>query len=188
MSTSHLVMGELTDFLTGQTLPDTHDERILQTIARFLVEEKGYAKTEIESRQVMRVSVDGKSGVLTVHFVIRINGTAAVLIMYGPGSVVTRQRPTLAVARLFEPHVIPYAMITNGTEADFMDVGTGKVIGNDLNSIFARSDAMAQITKRISKMPPDRLSPARREKEERILYTMDILTHNECSEYVCPIR
>ena len=183
MSTSHLIMGELTDYLTGQNLPDTHDERILQKIARFLVEEKGYAKTDILSRQLMRVSVNGKTGVLSVHFIIRINNFAFAVIMFGPGSVVTRQRPSLAVARLFGEDIIPYVMVTNGTDANFMDAKTGKVIGKELNCIFSKTEALAKT----GTITPEVLSPARREKEERILYAMDILTHYECSEYVCSL-
>ena len=184
MGTSHLIMGELTDYLTGQTLPDTHDERILQKIARFLVEEKGFAKTDILSRQPMQVSVDGKTGTLNVHFTLQIKNFAFAVIMYGPGSIVTRQRPTLAVARLLKAHVIPYSMITNGTEANLLDANTGKRIGSDLNSMPSKTAALAQM-KSISR---NTLSPERRQKEERILYAMDILTHAECSEYVCSLR
>ncbi|MEZ4565591.1 MAG: hypothetical protein R2860_01040 [Desulfobacterales bacterium] len=56
MGTSHLIMGILTDYLTGQTLPDTHDERILQKVARFLVDDKGYDKADIFARKTMTVA------------------------------------------------------------------------------------------------------------------------------------
>ncbi|MEZ4550314.1 MAG: hypothetical protein R2874_07520 [Desulfobacterales bacterium] len=60
MGTSHLIMGILTDYLTGQTLPDTHDERILQKVARFLVDDKGYDKADIFARKTMTVAVPAK--------------------------------------------------------------------------------------------------------------------------------
>jgi len=41
----HLILGELTDVITGRTLPDTHDERYRQKIARLLLEEKGYSRS-----------------------------------------------------------------------------------------------------------------------------------------------
>jgi len=53
MGTGHLIMGKLTDHLTGRTLPDTHDEQLIQKISRFLVEEKGYSKNDILSRRKM---------------------------------------------------------------------------------------------------------------------------------------
>ena len=44
MAGHHLILGEITDFITGKTIEDTHDERYRQKIAKFLVNEKGYDK------------------------------------------------------------------------------------------------------------------------------------------------
>lgn len=183
MGTSHLIMGELTDYLTDQTLPDTHDERILQKISRFLIENKGYFKTDFLTRRKMSVTVSGKTGTVTVHFIVRINDISCAVIMYGPGSIVTRQRGTIAVARLFEDYIIPYSMITNGTEAIFMDSGTGKTIGKDMDSFFSREAAADHL----KSLDLETLTKERQEKEQRILYTMDILTEAECTDYACRI-
>ena len=51
MGTSHLIMGQTTDYITGLTVPDTHDERIIQRISRLLVEEKHFSKNEISIRE-----------------------------------------------------------------------------------------------------------------------------------------
>ena len=40
MNGHHLILGELDDFVTGQRLADTHDERYRQRLSRLLVEEK----------------------------------------------------------------------------------------------------------------------------------------------------
>lgn len=181
MGTSHLVMGELTDYLTGQTLPDTHDERLIQNISRFLVEDKGFSKNDILTRQKMSVTIGKKTGMITVHFIIQIDQIAFVVVMYGPGSIVTRQRPTISVARLFGDSIIPYAIITNGKEANLMETKSGKVIGKDLNSIFSKDEAIDLL----KNFHLGTLTTERREKEQRILYTMDILTENECKEFTC---
>jgi len=184
MGTSHLVMGELTDYLTGQSLPDTHDERLIQKISRFLVEGKGFSKKDILSRQKMTVTVDDKKGTVTVHFIIRVNNISFAVVLYGPGSIVTRQRPTIAVARLLEKeYIIPYCLITNGKEANLMETKTGKVIEKDLNSIFSKDESIALL----KDFHIETLTNDRREKEQRILYTMDILTENECKEFVCKV-
>ncbi len=183
MGTSHLVMGELTDYLTGQTLPDTHDERLIQNISRFLIEDKGFSKKDILSRQKMSLTIDGLTGTITVYFVIRIDQVSFAVIMYGPGSIVTRQRPTLSIARLFGDSVIPFAIITNGKEANLLETKSGKVIGKDLNSIFSKAEALALL----KSIDLETLSNERREKEQRILYTMEILTENECKDYVCKL-
>jgi type I restriction and modification enzyme subunit R-like protein len=184
MGTSHLVMGELSDYLTEDKLPDTHDERLIQKISRFLVEGKGFSKEDILSRQKMTVTVDDKKGTVTVHFIIRVNNISFAVVLYGPGSIVTRQRPTIAVARLLEKEsIIPYCVITNGNEANLIDTQTGKVIGKEMNSLFSKNKAI-ELLKNFS---PAVLKDDRREKEKRILYTMEILTENECKEFVCKL-
>ncbi|MDA8403374.1 MAG: type I restriction enzyme HsdR N-terminal domain-containing protein, partial [Desulfobacteraceae bacterium] len=145
MGTSHLIMGTATDYITGQTVPDTHDERILQAISRFLVEEKHFAKNEISTREKLVLTVDGKTGTVTVNFVIRISDRAFALVMYGPGSIVTRQRPALAAARLISPQVIPVSVITNGDDALVMDSVSGQVIGKGMESLPSRDEAILKL-------------------------------------------
>ena len=60
----HLIMGELTDYLTGRPLADTHDERFRQKIARHLVEVCGYEKNQIESGRQITVKAGSKTGLL----------------------------------------------------------------------------------------------------------------------------
>ncbi|MBC2715462.1 MAG: type I restriction enzyme HsdR N-terminal domain-containing protein [Desulfobacteraceae bacterium] len=183
MGTSYLVMGELTDFITGQILPDTHDERLIQKISRFLVKDRGYSVNDILTRRKMSLTVDGKTGSIMIHFIIHIDHRPFAVIMYGPGSIVTRQRPTIAVARIFTDYMIPFCVITNGEEANLMDTKSGKVIGKNLGSIFSRKEASALL----KDIHLETLTKERREKEQRILYTMDILTENECRDFTCQI-
>ena len=44
MQGHHLILGELVDFITGETIRDTHDERFRQNLARMLVNQKGFMK------------------------------------------------------------------------------------------------------------------------------------------------
>ena len=60
MNGHHLILGELTDFITGETLKDTHDERHRQKIARLLIRRLGYFKEDIEPRKPLVVCVDDK--------------------------------------------------------------------------------------------------------------------------------
>jgi hypothetical protein len=45
----HIVYGTCADYVTGEILTDTDDERIRQSIFRLLVDEKGYSKEELEA-------------------------------------------------------------------------------------------------------------------------------------------
>lgn len=56
----HLVMGELTDFLTGRTIADTHDERYHQKLARHLVQALGYTKDQVRQKKRLRFVPAGR--------------------------------------------------------------------------------------------------------------------------------
>ena len=181
MGTSHLILGQTTDYITGLNVPDTHDERIIQTLSRFLVEEKYFTKNEISTREKLTLTVDGKTGTVTVNFVIRIDQLALAVIMYGPGSIVTRQRPTLAAARLIAPHIVPISAITNGTDALIMDTVSGQVSGKGMGSLPNREEAIGKL----KDFQPVSISEERRDKEKRILFAMEILTEKECLDFTC---
>jgi hypothetical protein len=183
MGTGHLVLGETTDYITGRMIPDTHDERIRQAVSNLLIEVKGFQKTEVQTRQTLTLTVDQKTGLIPVDFIIRLSDKACMIIMYGPGSLVTRQRPTLAAARLMDDHVIPFSVITNGMDAITMESESGRIIGEGLETIPTREE----LAKKMKHVVLQRISDDRREKEQRILFAMEVLTQQECSEYTCQL-
>ncbi|MGM0453508.1 MAG: type I restriction enzyme HsdR N-terminal domain-containing protein [Thermodesulfobacteriota bacterium] len=181
MGGSHLVFGTTTDYITGQSLTDTHDERIRQQIARFLVEQKGYAKSDIECRVPLSLNVDGDFAVAMVDFVIRLENRAFAVIVYGPGSLVSRERAAVAAARLIENYVVPYTVVSNGEDAEVMDTATGKVVGEGRDAVFSKAQALSML----ENMTFHTLDEKRRKKQERILFAMDVMTRRECESYVC---
>ena len=183
MGHGQLIFGKTIDFITGETIADTVDERARQKIARFLVEKKGYDRPDIDTRVQIDLCVDGDSGSAVVDFVIRIHSRAVMLILFGPGSLVTRERITISAARLLESYVIPHAVITNGEDAEVMETRTGRVIGWGLDAIFTKDE----IAGRFSDLIFESLPESRREKERRILFAMDVLTRRECDEFTCKI-
>ncbi|MEW6078411.1 MAG: type I restriction enzyme HsdR N-terminal domain-containing protein [Thermodesulfobacteriota bacterium] len=181
MGRHHLVLGELTDYVTGRTMVDTHDERARQAIARMLVDEKGYDRADLTVGTTLPLTVNGQSGTVRVDFVVGLNGRAVMAVIYGPGAIVSRQRPALAAARLLEPYVIPRTVISNGREAHVMDTRTGKVIAEGLDAIPSKQDLLTKM----DLLTFDTLSPDRIDKERRILFCMEVLSEKECDEYVC---
>jgi predicted type IV restriction endonuclease len=183
VSTHHLILGETVDFITGETIIDTHDERARQKIARFLVEEKGYSKDDIQVRGEIPLNVDGNRATSRVDFVIRLDGRAFAIIIFGPGSLVTRERSTLAAARLVESYAVPFAVVTNGKDAEVLETRSGHVIAEGLEAIPSKGEALERIrTLTFEKVPENRL-----EKEERILYVFDVLAERECDEFTCSL-
>lgn len=178
MGGHHLILGELVDFITGETLTDTHDERYRQEIARLLVTRKGYLKNEIKPRLELVIKVDDKRGVTKIDFVITIAGKVGMIIKYGPGSLVTRHRPALAAARLVVPYQVPVVVVTNGKDAEILDGSTGKVIKSGLEFIPSR----AELIHRVEENHFDPISAKRAEMEARIIYAFEIDGSCRCDD------
>jgi len=183
MGGHHLIMGTLDDYLTGEPLEDTHDERYRQKIARFLVIEKGYDKADIKPRHQLIVSAGSRKGKLWVDFLISVEHRTAMMVKYAPGSLVTRYRSTLAMSRLVDTAQIPVVVVTNGETADIMDGKTGKVTASGFEGIPSRNDLANHATRSVS-VP---VSAERAEMEARIVYACEIEGSCPCDDTTCRI-
>jgi hypothetical protein len=136
MGGHHLIMGELTDFLTGRPLPDTHDERYRQRIARLLVDQRAIdARIFIPAcRSICRSA--GNRRVSDLDFVVRNEGRIGLLIKYAPGSLVTRHQVAYAAAMLLAPYTIPFSIVTNGEDAHWLDNTDRRLLSRGLNDIW----------------------------------------------------
>ncbi|MGD8992830.1 MAG: type I restriction enzyme HsdR N-terminal domain-containing protein [Desulfobacterales bacterium] len=178
MKGHHLILGELVDFITGEILKDTHDERYRQKIARLLVNQKGYAKTDIEPRKALVVQAGDKKAVLKVDFIIRLAQKVSMVVNYGPGSMVTRRRSALAVSRLVAAYQVPVTVITNGRDAEIISGPTGEVFATGLDAIPGKPDLARQAAK--TNFKP--ISTHQAEMESRILYCYEVDDSCECDE------
>ena len=176
-------MGDLEDFITGEILADTHDERYRQKIARFLALEKGYAKSDIHPRQPLVVAAGSRKGRLVVDYTIVVDDCTAMVIKYGPGSLVTRYRPALAISRVLVPYQIPLVLVTNGETVDILDGHTGKLQASGFDRIPSR-DKLARQMLPICKSP---IAPFRKEMESRIVYAFEIDGGCPCDDSTCRI-
>jgi hypothetical protein len=171
-----VILGKLSDYLTGRTIDDTEDERHRQKVARFLVAEKGYLKTDIRVQRELPVMVDGGTWVVRLDFCVVLEGKTVLIVRFAPGSLVSRERPALAAAMLLEPYRIPYAVVTNGNDAHLLDTASGDVIGQGLAAIPSRAELVAQL----SSLGFDPISETRLEKERRILFMFEAVA-------TCPV-
>lgn len=138
----HIVYGELQDYLTGETLKDTDDERIRQELARLLVEELGYAPEELEPRLSIASAFNGSLVESRIELCARIEGKRLFILRYGPGSLVTREKAAIAAARILEPEYrIPLAVVTNGRDAELLETEKGRVLATGMGAIPSRSAA-----------------------------------------------
>ncbi|MFO7555144.1 MAG: type I restriction enzyme HsdR N-terminal domain-containing protein [Desulfobacterales bacterium] len=181
MQGHHLILGELVDFISGETLADTHDERYRQKLARMLVDQKGFTKKEIRPRRELRVSAGEKRAMIKIDFEIYVSGKIGMIVKYGPGSLVTRQRPALAISRLVAPYQVPIVVVTNGEDADILEGKTGEVAARGLQSIPSKVD----LIKKVTETHLHRIAPRQAEIESRIVYAYEVDGSCPCDDTIC---
>ena len=168
----HLIYGTLKDYLTGEELTDTDDERIRQDLSRFMVEDKGYATDLLQPRLKVETLFSRCFVISTIELTVTSDNRQFMILRYGPGSLVSRERAAIAAARVINPdYMIPLAVVTNGRDAELLDTTTGKILGYGLDSIPDYSTAL-ELVAGLEFLPPP--EGDRRERELRILNAFDV--------------
>jgi len=168
----HYIYGTCSDYITGETIVDTDDERCRQELARILVEEKGYGKEELDPRLSIETLYCGQFVASSIDITVCVAGKRFMILRFAPGSLVTRERSAIAAARVLEPaYQIPLAVVTNCKDAEVLDTYTGKVIGQGLDAIPGRKEADG-LVQRLRFEPFD--DKIRIDREKRILNAYDI--------------
>ncbi len=176
------ILGKTKDIITGRQITDTEDERYRQKLARLLIELKGYEKGDIEPRRRIEMLIEDKKVFSLIDFVVSAAGTKFMVIKYGPGSLVTRERPALAAARILDTNQIPVTVVTNGEDAEILDTYSGEVIATGVDAIPDKATAL----KKLEKIRLHQLSPEQAETEKRIISAYDYLEHSlECDDDWC---
>lgn len=183
MTGHHLIMGTVIDFITDQPLPDTHDERYRQKIARLLVNVKGYPKSSVVPGRILTVKADEKCARVPVTYTVTLDGRIALIVQYGPGSLVTRHRPALAMGRLVTSYQVPVVVVTNGEQADILEGTTGKVMASGLEAIPSREE----LEKILGNRPEAPVSPKRASMEARIVMAFEVDDRCPCDDTVCTL-
>lgn len=172
MINHHLVYGTLNDYLTNEELTDTDDERYRQKLSRMMVEVKGYHHTELTPRRYIE-TLFAKSYVRsTIELTVSLGGRDFMIVRYGPGSLVSRERAAIAAARVLNrEYRIPLAVVTNGEDAELLDTLTGNILGYGIDAIPDRESAVAMLAGLTFLAPQDE---PKKERELRILNAFDV--------------
>ena len=177
----HLVLGELEDFLSGRIVTDTHDERYRQKIARILVMEKGFDKKNIEAGINLEITAGTRKARMKVDFLVHHEGRSVMLVKYAPGSLVTRRLSTLALSRVIRPYQIPFAVITNGEDADIMAGDSGKVTATGLDHL----PDLEAVRRAVISFSFDPVGPVIFDQASRIAFAFEIDGSCPCDTDVC---
>lgn len=128
------------------------------------------------------MEIEGNKVLSLIDFVVSAGTSRFMVIKFGPGSLVTRERPALAAARILGEYQIPVTVVTNGEDAEILDTYSGELIATGIDAIPDKASAL----KKLEKITRNSLSPEQMEAEKRIISAYDYIEHSlECDDDWC---
>ncbi|MBF0506527.1 MAG: type I restriction enzyme HsdR N-terminal domain-containing protein [Nitrospirae bacterium] len=164
-------MSEICDYITGRLFPDTDDERIRQKIERLLIEQKGYSRQDIEVDRDFEIVIEEEVYRPKADLIVSVEGKRFMLMRCARGSLVSREREVVSCARILDDYQIPFAVVTNGEDAEVLETVSGEVIGNGLESIPSKEKSLEAV----KQIEFKKLQEKRIEKEKRIFLAFDAI-------------
>jgi hypothetical protein len=160
-----MTLDQITDYITGKEIDNVGAEASRQIFEKFLVETKGYAKTDILVDVPLTVQFKGEDYPSLIDLIVSVEERPFMVITCVAGSIGSYEREILAGARLVYDHIVPFAVSTDARDAIIKDACTGTTIGQGLDAIPDRSQALDLL----KTMKADVLDPEKR-SGEMIIY------------------
>ena len=164
----------ITDFVTGEKIPDVGAEANRQTVERVLVAKKGYTKKDIEVDAPLEVTIDDEFYRSSVDLVVSVDGKRYMAIKCAPGSLGSREREIVSAAKLLDEYQIPVSVVSDGKTAMVLDTVSGEKIGEGLDAIPSKK-ALQETAKSLKLQP---FAEKRLEREKLIFRSYDSMNVN----------
>ena len=162
---------QITDFITGEKLPNVGAEENRQVVERFLVETCGFAKEAIRVNVPLSITVNGEAYHGRVDLAVSAKGRTVMVFKCVAGSPGSWQREMIAAARLLEETPVPWAVVSDGQTAVAVNLLDGKPVDDGLDAILSNEQAALMA----DKPPLPKLTEKQRQKESILFrsYNMD---------------
>lgn len=164
----------ITDFIKGEMVPDIGAEANRQDVERFLVNEKGFSKEDIEVDVDIELIIAGEPYKSQIDIVVLVAGTRYMAIKCAAASLGSREREIIAASRLLGSHQIPISVVSDGKTAIVLDTVSGKKIGEGLDAIPSKDE----IKEKLSSLELIPLADKKIEKEKLIFRSYDSMNVN----------
>ena len=164
----------ITDFITGKKVPNVGAEANRQAVERYLVEEKGFKRQDIQVNVPIQMQIEEQIYCSYVDLVVMIEGRKLMAVKCAPGSLGSREREIVSAARLLDVYQIPLALVSDGTSAIVLDALSGRKIGEGMAAIPGRGELVNQFKAAV--LQP--LAGERREREQLIFRSYDSMIVN----------
>jgi predicted type IV restriction endonuclease len=143
-------------------------------VERYLVDNLRFAKTEIQVDVPIEAEIDGDVYRSAADLAVQIGSRYMIVIICAAGSLGSREREVLALARLLVAYQIPWAIVSDGATALVFDTLTGAKRGEGLTAIPTRQE-LVDNAHRLTLRP---LSTDRRKREQLIFRSYDSMNVN----------
>lgn len=174
MNDSEKNLEMISDYATGQKLPNVGAEANRQDVERFLVEDRGYRKTDLSVNHPIAFSVQDEPYQSRLDILVFVNNLPFMVVKCAAGALGTRDREAVSAARIVLDAVVPYALISDGKEGIFLDGETGKILHQELSGVPTRVEAEAFL----QDYTPITVSNKKREKDKLIFRSYDSMNVN----------
>ena len=160
-----MILDQVTDYITGKEIDNVGAEASRQIFEKFLVETKGYGKSDILVDVPLTVQFKGEDYPSVIDLIVNVEDRPFMAVTCVAGSIGSYEREILAGARLVDDHIVPFAVSTDARNVIIKDSHTGETIGQGLEAIPDYSKAR-EMLKTINPTP---LDPEKR-SGEMIIY------------------
>ena len=166
----------ITDFVTGKEIPNVGAEENRQMVERFLVNEKGFSKEDIEVDVDIEMTVAGELYRSQIDLVVSVDGGATrfMAIKCAAASLGSREREILGAARLLDQSQLPYSVVSDGKTAIVLDTVSGKKLGEGLNAIPSK----VEVREKLKSLQLRPFPKEKREREKLIFRSYDSMNVN----------
>ncbi len=100
MTTDHPLEETLIDFITGKTVANIGAEAHRQKVERFLVEQKGYEKSDIGVDVDVELCMEDQIYRTQLDLVVKVDGLAFMVLKCAAGSLESREKEIVSAARV----------------------------------------------------------------------------------------
>nr|WP_319393710.1 type I restriction enzyme HsdR N-terminal domain-containing protein [uncultured Desulfobacter sp.] len=149
-----MILDQVTDYITGKEIDNVGAEASRQIFEKFLVETKGYGKSDVLVDVPLTVQFKGEDYPSVIDLIVNVEDRPFMAVTCVAGSIGSYEREILAGARLVYDHMVPLAVSTDARNAIIKDARTGETIGQGLDAVPDYSQAR-EMLKEISPTPLD---------------------------------
>ncbi|MDY0131090.1 MAG: type I restriction enzyme HsdR N-terminal domain-containing protein [Desulforegulaceae bacterium] len=163
------------DYLTGKEINLTGAEENRQKVMKFLVEEKGFLKSDIKARVEFEILISGEPYKTEIDLLILINKMIVAVFKTPAGSLSSWDREIISGARILLPdYQIPFAIVSDGENAEIFDTVKGEKIGRGIENIPSKEE----IQNYLDKNPLTEFPKEKTERQKLVFKTYDELNIN----------